>query len=103
MQNENGQTYQSIQEVAEMLGISKSLIRFWEEEFNLPRRDNGTLTRLEIDQIRTIYALIKEREMPLDEAKIAFGYEQKKLLVKHKTLDRLIDLRASLLKLKNEL
>lgn len=103
MQNENGQTYQSIQEVAEMLGISKSLIRFWEEEFNLPRRDNGTLTRLEIDQIRMIYALIKEREMPLDEAKIAFGYERKKLLVKHKTLDRLIDLRVSLLKFKNEL
>lgn len=102
MQNQNGQTYSAIQEVADMLGISKSLIRFWEEEFNLPRRENGLLNRLEMEQIRVINTLITEREMPLEEAKIAFAYE-KRLEVKHRTLDRLIEIRASLLTLKDQI
>ena len=43
MQNKNGQTHQTLQEVIEMLGVSKSLIRFWEEEFDLPQDENGVL------------------------------------------------------------
>ena len=100
MHSENGQNNQTIQEVAEMLGISKSLIRFWEEEFELPRRENGSLTRLEVEEIKVINRMITEKEMPLEEAKTAFANDRKLLEMKHKTLNRLIEIRQSLVDFK---
>ena len=104
MQSENGQQHnQTVEQVAEMLGISKSLIRFWEEEFDLPQRKNGLLGNLEIDEIKVINRMIKEREMPLEDAKIAFADDRKLLEVKHKTLNRLIEIRQSLVNLKEKI
>ena len=103
MHSENGQNNQTIQEVAEMLGISKSLIRFWEEEFELPRRENGSLTRLEVEEIKVINRMITEKEMPLEEAKTAFANDRKLLEMKHKTLNRLIEIRQSLVDLKDKI
>ncbi len=104
MQNENGQQKnQTVEQVAEMLGISKSLIRFWAEEFDLPQRENGVLGSLEIDEIKIINRMIKEREMPLEDAKIAFADDRKLLEVKHKTLNRLIEIRQSLVNLKEKM
>ncbi len=103
MHTENGQTNQTIKEVTEMLGISKSLIRFWEEEFDLPRLGNGVLSPLEIEQIKVINHLITEREMSLDDAKRTFSFERERLTRKHKTLDRLIEIRQSLVGLKNKI
>ena len=103
MQNKNGQTHQTLQEVIEMLGVSKSLIRFWEEEFDLPQDENGVLNRLKIEQIKVINHFISIREMPLDDAKNAFSFERERLTRKHKTLDRLIEIRQSLLNLKQKI
>ena len=103
MQSGNGQDYQTIQEVAELLGISKSLIRFWEEEFDLPRREDNTLNPLEVDQLKSIQYLISEREMPLEDAKIAFLKEKQRLEAKHKTLNRLIEIRQALANLKKQI
>lgn len=104
MQNENGQQKnQTVEQVAEMLGISKSLIRFWEEEFDLSRRENGSLTPLEVDEIKVINLMIKEREMPLEDAKTAFTQERERLESKHKTLNRLIEIRQALLELKDKI
>lgn len=101
MQTENGQ--KTVQEVAEMLGISKSLIRFWEEEFTFSPRENGSFSRLEIDQIKAINTMIKEREMSLEDAKIAFLTEKERLELKHKTLDKLIEIRQKLLDLRENI
>jgi DNA-binding transcriptional MerR regulator len=104
MQNKNEhQENQTVEQVAQMLGISKSLIRFWEEEFDLPQRENGALSRLEVAEIKVINRLIKEREMPLEDAKTAFADERKLLEVKHKTLNRLIEIRQSLVGLKDKI
>ncbi len=103
MHSKNGQTNQTIQQVTEILGISKSLFRFWEEEFGLSRFENEALSRLEIEQIKVINNLIKEREMPLEDAKRAFSFERERLTRKHKTLNRLIEIRQSLLDLRNTL
>ena len=104
MQNGSGQQKnQTVEQVAEMLGISKSLIRFWEEEFELPRRENGSLTRLEVEEIKVINRMITEKEMPLEEAKTAFANDRKLLEMKHKTLNRLIEIRQSLVDLKDKI
>lgn len=66
--------YHSIGEVAEMFGVSKSLIRFWETEFDIlkPRKNakgNRLFTKKDIDNLKIIYHLVKEKGFTLDGAR----------------------------------
>lgn len=66
--------YYSIGEVAEMFGVSNSLIRYWESEFNVlkPSKNKKGDRRFMVKDIRTlekIYTLVKERGFTLDGAK----------------------------------
>lgn len=90
-------------ELARMLGVSRSLLRFWEEEFDLKRAENGQLSPLEADEIYLIYDLIETKGLPLSEAKSSFFTERKRLEMKHKAIDKLKNMRASLDKLRSEL
>jgi DNA-binding transcriptional MerR regulator len=90
-------------ELARTLGVSRSLLRFWEEEFELSRRENGQLTPLEADEVYLIYDLIETKGLSLQDAKVAFSVERKRLEMKHKTINKLKDIRASLTKLRTEL
>ncbi len=90
-------------ELARTLGVSRSLLRFWEEEFELTRPANGQLSPLEADEIYLIYNLIDTKGLSLSDAKSAFFVERKRLKMKHKAIDKLKDIRASLGKLRLEL
>ncbi|HMJ68671.1 MAG TPA: MerR family transcriptional regulator [Cyclobacteriaceae bacterium] len=66
--------YYSIGEVAEMFNVAPSLIRFWESEFEIiqpkkNRKGNRQFTREDIDNVRTIYHLVKEKGFTLQGAK----------------------------------
>src|SRR5918994_4594481 len=66
--------YFSIGEVAEMFSVAPSLIRFWESEFDIikpkkNRKGNRQFTREDIDNVRTIYHLVKEKGFTLQGAK----------------------------------
>ncbi|MFK7934406.1 MAG: MerR family transcriptional regulator [Saprospiraceae bacterium] len=66
--------YYSIGEVAEIFGVSKSLIRFWETEFDYLRpyknsKGDRRFTEQNIKQIREIFHLVKERGFTLNGAK----------------------------------
>ena len=66
--------YYSIGEVAEMFDVSKSLIRFWENEFDLLRphknsKGDRRVTPRNIEQMQMIYDLVKKRGFTLDGAK----------------------------------
>lgn len=66
--------YYSIGEVAELFSVAPSLIRFWESEFDLikpkkNRKGNRQFTREDIDNVRTIYHLVKEKGFTLQGAK----------------------------------
>jgi DNA-binding transcriptional MerR regulator len=90
-------------ELARTLGVSRSLLRFWEEEFELIRHGNGQLSLLEADEIYLIYDLIETKGLALDDAKTSFSIERKRLIMKHKALEKLRDVRVSLGKLRDEL
>jgi DNA-binding transcriptional MerR regulator len=92
-----------INALARTLGVSRSLLRFWEEEFELSRPENGQLSTLEADAFYLIYDLIETKGLPLSDAKVAFSIECKRLEMKHKAIEKLKDIRASLEKLKTEL
>jgi DNA-binding transcriptional MerR regulator len=67
--------YYSIGEVAEMFNVSKSLIRFWETEFEIlkPRKSqkgNRLFTKKDIENLRVIYFLVKEKGYTLEGARM---------------------------------
>ena len=66
--------YYTIGEVASMFKVATSLIRFWESEFDIinPRknkRGNRQFTKEDIDNLRIIYHLVKEKGYTLQGAK----------------------------------
>ena len=99
--------YYSISEIAEMFNVSKSLIRFWESEFDLLRphknsKGDRRFTAQNIEQFRTIYHLVKERGFTLEGAKRELKQSKDRIAKKRKALESLTKLRNFLEDLKNE-
>ncbi len=68
--DKNLKLYYSIKEVATELSVSESTLRYWESEFPqiAPKKGGNNVrqyTRADIETIRTIHHLIKERGMTL--------------------------------------
>ncbi|MFW5663516.1 MAG: MerR family transcriptional regulator [bacterium] len=66
--------YYTIGEVAAMFDVNTSLIRFWENEFDLiqPKKNkkgNRLFTQKDVDNFHLIYNLVKERGYTLKGAK----------------------------------
>ena len=100
--------YYSISEVAEMFNVSKSLIRFWESEFDLLRphknsKGDRRFTVQNIEQFQTIYQLVKERGFTLDGAKRELKLSKERIAMKRKTMESLTNLRKFLVGLKEEI
>ena len=71
---ENLKRYYSIGEVAKMFEVSKSLIRFWENEFDFlkPHKNSKGDRRFTVDsieQLNLIYELLKERGFTIEGAR----------------------------------
>lgn len=65
--------YYSISEVAKQLNVAPSLIRFWESQFKTvkPRKNKNGIrqyTQEDINQLNTIYFLVKEKGYTLQGA-----------------------------------
>ena len=66
--------YYSIGEVAKMFNVNESLLRYWEKEFPIisPRKAGGSIRQYrkeDIENIRLVYHLVKEKGMTLQGAK----------------------------------
>jgi len=66
--------FYTIGEVADMFNVNTSLIRFWENEFDIikPTRNkkgNRLFTKQDVENFYIIYHLVKERGLTLDGAK----------------------------------
>ena len=90
--------YYSIGEVADMLGVSKSLIRYWENEFDFlnpkkNRKGDRRFTKENIQQLLIIYELVKERGFTLEGAKQEIKATRKRLITKQEITTRLQHLR----------
>jgi DNA-binding transcriptional MerR regulator len=71
---EIGKLYYKIGEVAEIFKVNPSLIRFYENEFDIikPQRNkkgNRLFTQNDVDNFHTIFHLIKEKGYTLEGAK----------------------------------
>ena len=93
--------YYSIGEVAEMLDVSKSLIRYWENEFDFltPKKNkkgDRRFTKENIQQLLIIHELVKERGFTLDGAKQELKQNKKRLLKRQQVITRLQHVRNNL-------
>jgi DNA-binding transcriptional MerR regulator len=97
-----------ISEVAEMLGVSQSLIRFWEKEFDIlqpqkNKKGNRLFKQNDIDNLRLIYHLVKERGMTLKGAKLKLQNNQQEILDSYEIIKKLQSIKQNLLSIKEEL
>jgi DNA-binding transcriptional MerR regulator len=100
--------YYSIGEVAEMLNVATSLIRFWESEFDIikpkkNRKGNRQFTKEDIENVKLIYHLVKDRGYTLQGAKALLKSSSNPLKHKMSNIDSLKKVRAFLVELKNQL
>lgn len=100
-----GKVYYSVGEVAGIFGVRPSLLRFWEEEFDTikPRRNKkgDRLYRPEdVDNIRIIYHLVKERNMKLDVARKYIKDNKGEAGREAAIMEKLLSIRAMLAEIK---
>lgn len=100
--------YYSIGEVAEMFSVAPSLIRFWESEFEIiqpkkNRKGNRQFTKEDIDNVKLIYHLVKEKGFTLTGAKEMVKNDTIALRGKMEMIDSLKRVRKFLVELRDRL
>ena len=97
-------------EVSEMFDVKPSLLRYWEEQFPTlrPKRNkkgNRLYSPQDVEQLKTIYHLVKERGMTIDGAQQALREQRKEGTVARNAqlMERLQRIRALLLEVREDL
>lgn len=106
--DEDLKRYYSIGEVATKLGVNTSLIRFWENEFahikpNKNSRGDRRFTKDNIQQLRQVFHLVRERGFTLDGARREIASAEKPSGEKQEILDSLAKVRQRLVSLRDTL
>jgi DNA-binding transcriptional MerR regulator len=102
---ESTKRYYSIGEVAKIFGVTTSLVRYWEQEFDFLRpakspKGERRFTPDNLEQFRTIHHLVKEQGYTLAGAKRYLKQEKELLRKKQEVLKTLRRLRGFLEDLK---
>lgn len=101
--------YYSMGEVAEMFDVRPSLIRHWESQFaclkpHKNQKGNRMFTEADIEKLKQIYHLVKERGMTLKgAAQVMRRSSQDDLARQTQLLERLQRIRAALVEVREEL
>ena len=100
--------YHSIGEVAEIFTVAPSLICFWESEFDIikpkkNRKGNRQFTKEDIDNVRTIYHLVKEKGFTLQGAKEMLRNDSQAVKDKMEMMDSLRRVRNFLVELREKI
>ena len=100
--------YYKIGEVAKAFGVNTSLIRFWENEFDVlkPKKNkkgNRLFTPEDLENLKMIYFLVKEKGFTLEGAKNKLKENPDEVFSKHKIILRLEEIKSELIEIKNQL
>jgi len=106
--DKNLKMYYSIGEVASMFGVTETLLRFWEKEFpsikpNKAGRGIRQYTQSDIDEIRKIHHLVKDKGMTLDGARKVLKRNKNVANVNAEVVRRLRSIRDELQEIGKEL
>ena len=100
--------YYKIGEVAKAFGVNTSLIRFWENEFDVlkPKKNkkgNRLFTPEDLHNLKLIYFLVKEKGFTLDGAKKKLKENPQDMFSKYDIISKLEGIKGELIQIKNEL
>jgi len=100
--------FYTIGEVAEMFSVNTSLIRFWEREFETlkpqkNKKGNRLFTKDDIEQVKLIFHLVKERGMTINGARQKLKNNKEETVQNHDLVERLLTIRQMLTDLKEEM
>lgn len=106
--NKDLKLYYSISEVARMFNVNESLLRYWEKEFPIisPKKAGGNIRQYrkeDIENIRLVYHLVKEKGMTLQGAKQRLKVNKEKTAQTAEVITRLKEIREELVKLRKSL
>lgn len=101
MMDDSLKRYYRIREVAEMLDVPLSTLRYWEQEFSFIRPKRGTRgTRLysanDVERIRMIHFLLKVKGLKIDAAKAQINNNPSGVARQAAAVERLIKIRDEL-------
>lgn len=99
--------YYTIGEVAVMLDVNTSLLRYWEKEFDVLKPKKNTkgdrfFTKDDIEKIKLIYHLVREKGYTLDGAKARLKTDIELTQKKFRIIERLKKVRGFLEELKEQ-
>lgn len=98
--------YYNISEVASAVGVSETLLRYWEKEFpqqiapKKAARGVRKYTKEDVDKIRTIYDLVKVRGLKLAAARDVLKQNKQGTVQTLEVVNRLKQVKAELRKMK---
>ena len=97
--------YYSISEVAAIFNVNTSLIRFWEKEFDIikPKKNkkgNRFFTVQDIENIRLIYHLVKDKGMTLAGARKKLRENREDTMNNFEVVQTITEIKKMLLELK---
>ncbi len=100
--------YYSIGEVAEMFGVNTSHIRYWENQFEAlkpfkNKKGNRLFTKENIETIRLIYHLVKERGMTINGARQKLKENRDETMHNYEIVKRLQDIKQELIEIRDAL
>jgi DNA-binding transcriptional MerR regulator len=108
MSDEIVKRYYSIGEVAEMFAVNASLLRHWETEFDTirpkkNRKGERQYTQKDVETIRLIYGLVKDKGFTLQGAKDFMKQKNQQDAEKGSVIESLEKLKVFLTDLRNKL
>lgn len=108
MAREDLKLFYSISEVAQMFGVNESLLRYWEKEFPqiTPKKGSRGIRQYrkeDVETIRLIYYLVKEKGMTLPGARQKLKDNKETTIRNFEIINRLRGIREELLAMKNAL
>ncbi len=100
--------YYTIGEVAAMFDVNTSLIRFWEKEFEMiePKKNkkgNRLFTQKDVENLKVIYHLVKERGFTLAGAKKKLSENRTDVAQNSEVVEKLREIRGFLVELRDSL
>lgn len=101
--------YYSIKEVAQLLGVNESTLRYWEKEFPQLKPKTQALNKVrqytaeDMELLKTIYNLVKVRGFKLAAARKMLNENRRGADRSSEVLETLISVRSQLQELKRQL
>lgn len=106
--NEYTKSFYKIKEVAELLDIPQSTLRFWESEFSEinPKRNNSNIrfyTPSDIETLKIVRFLLKDKGLKIESAKLQLRKNKRNLEQTVTIIEKLSEVKAELLQISDAL